>query len=272
MYIIAEIGQGHDGSLGIAHSYIEALKNSGIDAVKFQTHIADAESSLHEPFRVKFSYQDKSRYDYWKRMEFSKPQWKKLKNHCEEVGFEFLSSPFSIKAFRLLEDIGVSKYKIGSGEVDNYLLLDFIGRTGKPVLLSSGMSTYEELEASINFLKPFGNEISILQCTTSYPTMPEHWGLNVLSELRSRFGLPVGFSDHSGDIFACLAATALGAEVIEFHVTFDKNMFGPDAKASIEISQVKNLVEGLRQIENSLSNPIGIRIEWNVEKGSLSWI
>src|SRR6056297_1659916 len=229
MQLIAEIAQAHDGSLGIAHSYIDALADSGVDAVKFQTHIAEAESSMHEPFRTKFSYEDKNRYDYWKRMEFTLEQWEGLKKHCEEKNVEFLSSPFSISAVELLEKIGVKRYKIGSGEINNFLLLRKIAKTGKPIILSSGMSSFSELDKTLEFLQKFDNSLSILQCTTAYPTTPEQWGLNVITELKKRYEMPVGFSDHSGDIYACLAATALGAEILEFHVVFDKRMFGPDA-------------------------------------------
>ncbi|MFN8249248.1 MAG: N-acetylneuraminate synthase family protein [Ferruginibacter sp.] len=252
MFIIAEIAQAHEGSLGIAHSYIDALAQTGVDAVKFQTHIAEAESSIHEPFRVKFSYEDATRYDYWKRMEFTPEQWAGLKSHCEEKNMEFISSPFSMAAVDLLEKLGVKKYKIGSGEVSNLLMLEKIAGTGKDIILSSGMSSLAELDNTIGFLKPFGNRLSVMQCTTAYPTVAGQWGLNVLPVLKQRYQLPTGFSDHSGDIFSCLAATALGAELLEFHVVFDKAMFGPDAKASLTIEQVKKLVQGVKEITNDL--------------------
>ncbi len=252
MFIIAEIAQAHEGSLGIAHSYIDALAETGVDAVKFQTHIAEAESSIHEPFRVKFSYEDATRYDYWKRMEFAPEQWAGLKLHCEEKGMEFISSPFSMAAVDLLEKLDVKKYKIGSGEVSNLLMLEKIARTGKDIILSSGMSSLNELDNTIGFLKTFGNRLSVLQCTTAYPTVAGQWGLNVLPVLKQRYQLPTGFSDHSGEIFACLAATALGASLLEFHVVFDKSMFGPDAKASLNLHQVKQLVNGVKQVSTDL--------------------
>jgi len=255
IFLIAEIGQAHEGSLGIAHSYIDALAETGVNAIKFQTHIAHAESSIHEPFRVKFSYEDDTRYDYWKRMEFTLEQWAGLKRHCDDIGLEFISSPFSNAAVDLLEKIGVQRYKIGSGEVSNFLMLDKIAQTKKPILISSGMSDWMELDETIKYLKPFGNHLTLLQCTTAYPTQPEQWGLNVIPELKSRYNLPVGFSDHSGDIFACLAATAMGAEVLEFHAVFDKRMFGPDAPASLTIDQIKQLVQGVRQLEMALATP-----------------
>jgi N,N'-diacetyllegionaminate synthase len=256
MYLIAEIGQAHEGSLGIAHSYIDALAATGVDAVKFQTHIAEAESSIHEPFRVKFSYEDDTRYDYWKRMEFNAEQWAGLKAHCEDKGMEFISSPFSIAAVELLERIGVKKYKIGSGEVSNLLMLNRIALTGKDMLLSSGMSDWDELDTAVAFLKPFGNKLTVLQCTTAYPTAPEQWGLQLIPELKERYKLPVGFSDHSGEITAGIAAFALGASVLEFHVVFDKRMFGPDTLASLTIDQCSQIVRSVRDLERALKASI----------------
>lgn len=252
-FIIAEIAQAHEGSLGIAHSYIDAMADCGVDAVKFQTHIAEAESSTKEQFRVKFSYEDATRYDYWKRMEFTPEQWAGLKQHCEEKGVEFMSSPFSVAAVELLEKLNVKRYKIGSGELTNYLMLDKIAKTGKPIILSSGMSDWNELDQTIDFLKPYGNELSLLQCTTAYPTQPNQWSLQVMAEMKTRYHMPVGFSDHSADIYAGLAAVSLGAEILEFHVVFDHRMFGPDAKASLNLSQIKQLVAGVRKIDESLN-------------------
>jgi len=254
--LVAEIAQAHDGSLGIAHSYVDALSSTGINAIKFQTHIAEAESSIHEPFRIKFSYEDNTRFDYWKRMEFTPEQWQGLKEHCEQVGLEFISSPFSIAAVELLENIGVKRYKIGSGEVANLLLLEKVANTGKPVILSSGMSSLAELTTAFDLLCSFGSSVTIMQCTTAYPTKPNQWGLNVIQELRDQFQVPIGFSDHSGDIYACLSAATLGASVIEFHSVFDKKMFGPDAIASLTINQIELLVKGIREIEQALANPI----------------
>jgi N,N'-diacetyllegionaminate synthase len=255
-FIIAEIGQAHEGSLGILHSYIEALADTGVDAIKFQIHIAEAESSEYELFRVKFSYEDNTRYDYWKRMEFTLEQWKEVKEHCDNVGLEFICSPFSSMAVDWLEDIGVKKYKIGSGEVGNFLMLEKIAKTGKDIILSSGMSSFEELDDTINFLKPYGNKISILQCTTKYPTSAIDIGVNVVSELQGRYLVSTGLSDHSGKIYPSLSAVSLGAEILEFHVVFDKRMFGPDSESSLTICEVKQLVEGVRFIEESLANKV----------------
>lgn len=256
MFIIAEIAQAHDGSLGVAHSFVDALAGTGVDAIKFQTHIAEAESSEFEPFRVKFSYEDETRFDYWKRMEFTADQWAGIKTHCEKVGLEFISSPFSCAAVNLLEKLGVNKYKIGSGEVNNLLMLEKIARTGKEIIVSSGLSALNELDSTVEFLKPFNNKLSLLQCTTAYPTSPEQWGLEVIELLKDRYNLPTGFSDHSGEIYACLAAATVGAEILEFHAAFDKDMFGPDSKASLTISQIKTLVSGVHQVHRSLQHPV----------------
>jgi N,N'-diacetyllegionaminate synthase len=255
-YLIAEIGQAHEGSLGILYSYIDEIAKTGVDAVKFQMHIAEAESSEHEPFRVKFSLEDETRFDYWKRMGFSLNQWKGIKKRCDEVGLDFICSPFSNLAVDWLEEVGVDCYKIGSGEVNNFLILEKIAQTGKSIILSSGMSSCEELDKTVDFLKVKNVEFSILQCTTAYPTEPEQYGLNVIQELKNRYNVSVGFSDHSARLETCIAATALGAEILEFHVVFDRQMFGPDAKSSLTISETRDLVIAIRNIKKALESPI----------------
>ena len=250
--IIAEIGQAHDGSVGIAHSYIDALKNSGVDAVKFQTHIADAESSVYEKFRIPFSYVDKTRYDYWRRMEFDFVQWAEIKSHCEENGLEFISSPFSQQAVELLEKIGVKRYKIASGEMHNYLMIDTIAATKKPIIMSTGMATLDDLDEITAHVQDLNVDFSLLQCTTKYPTQHKNWGLNMISIMKDRYNCRVGYSDHSGEIYSALAAAACGADIIEFHVVFHKHMFGPDAIASIGIDDVPKLTTGIKQIKESL--------------------
>lgn len=254
--IIAEIGQAHDGSLGSAHAYIDAVAKAGVDAVKFQTHIADAESTRHEQFRVKVFPQDKTRYDYWKRMEFSSQQWSDLAAHARDLGLEFLSTPFSKEAVELLQNLDIPAFKIGSGDVSNFDLLDEIIATQKPILLSSGMSSYDELDASVSRIMATGNKLAIFQCTTSYPCDAEDIGYNVMTELRKRYSCPIGLSDHSGTIFPSLAAVALGANLLEVHSVFSKQCFGPDTKSSLDMSELKQLVDGVRFIEKGLNNKI----------------
>ncbi|MCF0071407.1 N-acetylneuraminate synthase family protein [Dyadobacter sp. CY261] len=256
IYIIGEIGQAHEGSVGLAHSYIDALAYAGVNAAKFQVHIADAESSIYEDFRIRIPYETGNRTEYWKRMEFSRNEWEELKKHCESAGLDFLASPFSIAAVDLLNELDVKAFKIGSGEMDNLLMLDKIVATRKPVILSSGMSSWAELDRAVALLRTQEAIFSILQCTTAYPTRPHQWGLNVLSELIQRYQVPVGFSDHSGDIFACLAAATLGARILEFHIIFDKRMSGPDASSSLNVRQASTLVAGVRRIETALNFPV----------------
>ena len=258
MLIIAEIAQAHDGNIETAHSYIDAVSKTGCDVIKFQTHIADAESSIYEPFRVRFS-DDKTRFDYWKRMEFTLEQWKEIKKHCDEVGLEFMSSPFSNAAVDLLEYVGVKRYKIGSGEINNFVLLEKIANTNKPIILSSGMSSYEELDKTVEFLKSRNVSYSILQCTTAYPTNPKEYGFNVIQELKKRYEVPIGFSDHSSSIEACIAAVAIGAEILEFHITFSKEFDLPDAKSSLTIEETTSLVKAVNNIEVALQHPIDKR-------------
>ncbi len=251
--VIAEVAQAHDGSLGTAHAYIDAIARTGANAVKFQTHIADAESTPDEPFRVRFSPQDATRYDYWKRIEFTPAQWRGLADHCAEQGLIFLSSPFSIEAVDLLASLNMPAYKIASGEVGNEPLLARICEERKPVLFSSGMSGWHELDRSVTYVRERGCDVAVMQCTTQYPCPPERVGLNIIPELRARYDCPVGLSDHSGTIFAGLAAVARGLDLLEVHVTLSREMFGPDVPASITTDELRQLVEGIRFIERALS-------------------
>lgn len=254
VYIIAEISQNHDGSLGQAHAFIDAVAETGVDAIKFQTHIAEAESTPDEPFRVQFSYEDKTRYDYWKRMEFTREQWEELYQHAKKAGLDFLSSVFSVEAFEMLQSIGVPAWKLGSGEVFNKYLVGKMVETGKPILLSTGMSTYEDIDKQVGQVK--NNPYAIMQCTTAYPCPPEEIGLNVIPIMKDRYRCPIGLSDHSGTIFPSLAAVANGALMIEVHVTMSPYMFGPDVKASVTIEQLKEMTEGIRMITKMINAPL----------------
>ena len=252
-FIIAEVGLAHDGSLGAAHAFIDAAADAGADAIKFQTHIADAESSPQEKFRVKVFPQDKTRFEYWERTAFTQEQWRDLKGHVEEKGLVFLSTPFSNAAVALLRRIGVKAWKIGSGETNNLLMLEEIALRNEPVLLSSGMSCIEEIDKSIDLLRSNGVPVMVMQCTSSYPCPPEQYGLNIIGEYRHRFGIPVGFSDHSGEIAPGVAAVTLGAKAVEVHVTWSKQCFGPDVKASLTFEQLAELTRGIRLVERSLA-------------------
>lgn len=243
--VIAEVAQAHDGSLGRAHAYVDAVADAGADVVKFQTHIAAAESTPAEPWRVPFSPQDSSRYDYWKRMEFSEERWLGLRKHAEERDLAFSSSPFSLEAVELLERVGVGAWKIASGEVSDAPVVAAVLDTGRPVLLSTGMSPFSEVDAAVGAIRAAGVPFAVLQATSAYPCPPEDVGLDLIPRLRERYGAPAGLSDHSGTIYAGLAAAALGAAVVEVHVTFSRRDFGPDVAASVTIDELATLVEGV---------------------------
>ncbi len=255
-FIIGEVAQSHDGSLGACYAYAKAVAQAGGHAVKFQTHIASAESTPAELWRVKFSKQDESRFDYWKRMEFTKEQWKGLKEYTESLGLIFLSSAFSFEAVDLLEDIGMVAWKLASGEINNFPLLEKIAATRKPVMISSGMSYWHELDKAVELFKSKGIEYVVMQCTSAYPCPPEQVGLNIITEIKQRYDCMVGLSDHSGTIYPGLAAAALGMDILEVHVTFDKGMFGPDVPASVTLAEFSSMVEGVKQIKKMLANPI----------------
>lgn len=251
--ISVEIGNQHEGSLNVAHSYIDAIANAGADAVKMQAHLARYESTPEEQWRVPFSRIDATRYDYWQRMEFTREQWVGLSEHAHDRGLEFIVSPFSVEAVEMLDGL-VDRWKVASGEVTNEPLLHAISATDTLYVLSSGMSPREETERALHLLSagcrvPDGG--LILQCTSEYPCPPERVGLN--SIYLDWFN---GLSDHSGSIYTGLAAVALGAQMLEVHVCFSKEEFGPDVTSSITIAELRQLVEGVRWIERIISSPV----------------
>ena len=286
-FIIAEVGLAHDGSLGMAHSYIDAVAKTGADAIKFQTHIASAESSDKELFRVKVFPQDSTRYNYWERTSFSENEWRGLKKHADEENLVFLSSPFSIEAVKLLRRIGISAWKIASGETNNLLILNEIAKGKEPVFLSSGMSYIKELNTSLKILEKSSTPTLLMQCTNHYPCPTEYLGLNMIQEYEELFNIPVGFSDHSGEVASGVAAVSLGAKALEVHITWHKDSFGPDVKASLTIEELYQLVHGVRIVEKALNNPIdkdsltddmsemrelftkGLYANWDIDKGDI---
>jgi len=251
--IIAEVGSVHDGSFGNATRLIDVAADCGADAVKFQTHISEAETLRSAPMPPYFK--GEPRFEYFQRTGFTAEQWGRLKAHCGGRGIEFMSSPFSEEAVDLLEKVGVVRYKIPSGEVTNIPMLERIAATGKPVLLSSGMSDWKELDRAVAVLK--GKvDLTVLQCATEYPCADKSVGLNVIGEMKARWGLKVGFSDHTTDNHAAFAAVALGAVAVEKHLTFSRRMYGSDAPHSAEPSQFADLVKGIRAISAMLASPV----------------
>ena len=251
--LIAEIGSVHDGSFGNAIKLIELAANSGATAVKFQTHIAEAETTKDAPAPAYFKAEP--RMEYFRRTGFSIDQWKQLKQKAEELELLFLSSPFSLESVDLLEKIDVAAYKIPSGEITNLPLLEKIADLRKPVLLSSGMSNWDELDGAVAVFKGKCS-LTVLQCSSAYPCMPEQVGLNVMLAMRDRYNCSVGFSDHTLGLAAPIAAAALGAQVIEKHFTFSKHMYGSDAQHSMEPNEFKLLAQSLTEVWAMLAHPV----------------
>lgn len=249
--IVAEAGMNHDGSLGNAIRLAQVAAEVGADAVKFQLHDAAAETTRDAPSPPYFRRE--TRFEYFERTAFDDAQWATLKAACDDAGIDFLCSAFSVEALERLERLGVVRHKIPSGEVTNLELVAAAAATGKAVLLSSGMSSWAELDAAV---AAAGDGATVLQCTSAYPTPPERVGLNVLAELRERYRRPVGLSDHTDGPYACFAAVALGATVLEKHFTLSKKMYGPDAALAAEPDELAALVEGVRAIEKMLAAPV----------------
>jgi N-acetylneuraminate synthase len=242
--IIAEVGSVHDGSFGNALKLADLAKKLGADAVKYQTHISDHETLSDAPSPGYFSAE--SRYDYFIRTGFSLDQWKQIKAHCDDINIEFISSPFSEMAVQWLDDIGVSRFKIPSGEVTNIPMLEAINKLSRPVILSSGMSNWAELDQAVSALNNV--DLTLMQCTSQYPCPNENVGLNVITEMQQRYGKPVGYSDHTQTNYAAFAAVSLGASCIEKHLTFSNAMYGSDAPLASEPDAFADMIQGVRSI------------------------
>jgi N-acetylneuraminate synthase len=252
--VIAEIGSVHDGSFGNALKLVEVAADAGADAVKFQTHIAEAETLVDAAAPSYFNTEP--RFEYFRRTSFTLEQWRRIVEHCRGRNIEFMSSPFSEEAVDVLEELGVRRHKIPSGEVSNLPLLEKVASLGKPVLLSSGMSSWSELDRAVDIFQNRAIDLTMLQCTSEYPCPPERVGLNVMLEMKARYGVPVGLSDHTVTPYASLAAVTLGASTIERHLTFSRQMYGSDAKHSMEPAELAELIRGIRLIECMRSSDV----------------
>lgn len=256
-YLIGEVGLGHDGSLGAAIKYIDFVADAGGNAVKFQAHFAEHESSDDERFRVNVFFQDATRQAYWDRTSFSAEEWSLLMARAKERGIDFLCTPFSPVAFEMLKSLGLRKWKVGSGDLLNFELLSLIRDSGHEVILSTGMANWDEIHRAVAFFSEHQAPVTVMQCTTGYPTEPEDIGLNVLDMLRERFpSIQIGLSDHSGTIYPGLAAGAYNIDMVEVHVTFSKRSFGPDVPASLEFDEFKMLADGLEFLARCHSSPV----------------
>ena len=255
--IIAEAGVNHNGSLDMAKKLVVAAKECGADIVKFQTAKLDSlvsKSAHMADYQKKNIGVEESQKDMLSKLLLSFEEFVELAKYCKEVGIQFLSTPFDIESIRFLNNMQ-DIWKVPSGEITNYPYLVEIGKTKKKVILSTGMADMDEIQAAIDVLKENGTEeITVLHCTTEYPAPIKDVNLNVMHTLRDAFGCPVGYSDHTQGIEVDLAAVALGATVIEKHFTLDRSLPGPDHKASLEPSELKAMVDGIRKIELALGN------------------
>ncbi len=256
--IIAEAGVNHNGSLKIAFQLIKEAKDCGADIIKFQTFKAD---DLVVPSAPKANYQktnenDKqSQFSMIKKLQLGFNDFKKIKNECKKNSIIFLSSAFDIESVSFLKKLKQNIYKIPSGEITNFPLLKLIGSLKKKVILSTGMSNYREIEAALKVLLKQGTKkknITVLQCNTAYPTPLKDVNLNVINEIKKKFKIDAGYSDHTQGIEIAIAAAAMGAKIIEKHLTINKSLKGPDHKASLEPKEFKSMVKSIRNFEKSL--------------------
>jgi len=252
-YVIAEIGMNHDGNFSMAKKLIDAAGKTGVDAVKFQMHIAEAETIKNAPRPPYFQGED--RFKFFKRTAFTEREWRLLRIYCHRQKLDFIVSPFSTEAAMLLEKIGVDAYKIPSGEVTNHPYLEYINTTMTPVIMSSGMSDWREMNQAVKILK---NSLAVLmQCSSQYPCAAETVGLNIIEEMKKKYrNLIIGFSDHTLDNTSSIAALIKGATVFEKHFTLSKKSYGPDAKFSLEPKEMKKYVQGIDFISRALKNPV----------------
>ncbi len=254
-YIISEIGVNHNGSIALAKKLVDEASNAGVDAVKFQTYKTENVLSSKDVKKTPYQTRDSStsQYDMLKKLELSSKEFAEIKKHTEKKGVEFMSTACDLDSVDILENIGVNIYKIASAEIINKPLVAKVAKTGKPILLSTGMATMDEIERTINYIKDINNKIVLylLHCTTSYPTVYSEVNMNLLKTLQERFSLPIGYSDHTIGIEVSLMAVAQGAKIIEKHFTLDRAMDGPDHFASIEPDELKTLVKSIRNIEQS---------------------
>lgn len=260
VYIIAEAGVNHNGSYELACRLIDVAKAAGADCVKFQTFQAEELTSIHAE---KAAYQkanvggDSTQIEMLKKLELTKSEFENLKAYCIKTGIDFLSTPFDLESIAFLNKVGVPFWKVPSGEITNLPYLLAVAKTRKPVVMSTGMCKMEEIQTAMNVLRSNGTpEITLLHCNTEYPTPYGDVNLRAMASMRERFRVEVGYSDHTSGIEVPIAAAALGAVIIEKHFTLDRNMEGPDHKASLEPDELAAMVCGIRRVERAMGDGV----------------
>jgi len=257
-FIIAEAGVNHNGSIEIARQLIDAAAEAGADAVKFQTFQADqlvTKSAPKAQYQLETTPAEETQHEMLRKLELSIEAHRDLITHCEKKGLVFLSTPFDEESVDLLESLGVAALKIPSGELTNLPFVEHVARKNKPIILSTGMATLAEVEVAVTALRDAGNEaVILLQCVSNYPADPADVNLRAMVTMAQTFKVPVGYSDHTLGHEVALAAAALGASIIEKHFTLDRNLPGPDQKASIEPEELRELVRSVRIVESALGD------------------
>jgi N,N'-diacetyllegionaminate synthase len=260
--IIAEAGVNHNGDLALARQLVDVAADAGADLVKFQTFTADSVVAIHArkaDYQVQTTSAGESQHAMLRRLELTREMHETLIAHCQAKSIGFFSTGFDPESIDLLAELGLDRFKIPSGEITNLPYLRHVGRYGKPVILSTGMATLGEIEAALDVLERAGtphNRITVLHCNTEYPTPMADVNLRAMLAIRDAFGVAVGYSDHTAGIEVAIAAVALGATVIEKHFTLDRNLPGPDHKASLEPDELKAMVAAIRNIEQALGDGI----------------
>jgi N,N'-diacetyllegionaminate synthase len=258
--IIAEAGVNHNGDLTTAMRMVEAAARAGVNAVKFQTYKSEnvvTRDAGMAKYQIKNLAKKTSQYDMIKPLELKFKDFDLLKKKAEKEGIHFLSTPFDVESADYLDGLGIKAFKVSSTDVDNLPFLKYLARKGKPMLMSTGMSTMAQVKRAIDVIRKAGNDdITLLQCTTDYPTSPEDVNLRVIETYRKAFKLPVGLSDHSLGTAAPVAAVALGAVVVEKHFTLDRNMTGPDHFASLTPGELQEMVKNIRFVEKALGDGV----------------
>ena len=259
-FIIAEAGVNHNGDVNLARQLIDAANEAGADAVKFQTFTADevvTRSAAKAAYQQETTSPDESQYDMIRQLELSPESFKELYAYTQQKGIIFMSTPFDKGSVDLLNEIGVPAFKVGSGELTNLSLLRYIAGKRKPIILSTGMSRLEEVAEALDAIGgEGGNSVVLLHCVSSYPAKIEDMNLKVMATLRYAFKLPVGLSDHSPGITVPVAAAAMGACAIEKHFTMDKDLPGPDHRASLEPEELKRMVAAIRDVEKAMGDGV----------------
>lgn len=257
-FIIAEAGVNHNGSFELAKKLVDKAVWAGADCIKFQTFNSKnlvSKNAQKAEYQKKTTDSSESQLDMLKKLELSKEEFVELRDYCNQKEIMFLSTPFDLESIDFLASIGVRTWKIPSGEITNYPFLRAIGKRKESVIMSTGMCTLDEVRDTIKVLKDFGTtDITLLHCTTEYPAPYDSVNLNAMLTLQNEFAFKVGYSDHTNGIEIPVAAVAMGATVIEKHFTLDKNMEGPDHKASLEPDELKQMVQSIRNVEAALGD------------------